>query len=519
MTIHAIFKDALRKLGFTDQQWPFNTAIKGYNALRQYCIDLMYEALDRWVGVRHGTEAQRRGRVGRGPIPFLPLLRFGGGMILDYLKIDCQTVFLFVNAYGDEIPLVLPRWHVGLMVEERSRLIVGVCIALETTPSGDNCLETVESALRPMVVEPGDPLLALVVDGKFLPNQLLSELAWQGFAWLKVDNGWANAATEVVNNIMDVTGCAVNFGPVRSWVRRWLIERINGEITRRGAQRLPSTYGTGPADTRRDKPAEQAVKLQIRMDEVVSIICAEIRRYNEFQTEGLQFSSPLSAMRNAIRNRGSGWLPQPLPRREQADLRLLYHVEVHRILGDITQHDRPYVNILNERYTCERLAADYSLVGKRLVCYVDRRDPSRVTATVQETGEDIGALRGSGRWRGFKICYRDRYYLMRGGRRQRFSQEGVDTVTRWTARKKEEISGRSKRKSTKYSISRDGHRVARVMQGSPTEPPAPPDAADLSDHDEHAEARVTPATPATPSDPFGMDQPINLTPHDREASA
>lgn len=37
--------------------------------------------------------------------------------------------------------------------------------------------------------------------------------------------------------MIDTVGCAVNFGPVRAWWRRSLIERIFGELTRKGLQR------------------------------------------------------------------------------------------------------------------------------------------------------------------------------------------------------------------------------------------------------------------------------------------
>lgn len=223
-TIHEEFKKALRQLGFTDQDWPFNTKNCGYQALCSYCKQLEEDRVGRSVLARSGLEATRRGAVGTGFRPLIPNLRAYSFMQLDFHKVDAASIIILKNDHGAELEVPISRWHIGFLVEEKYGAICGAYVALELTPSGDSTLEIIESSFRPTKFAPEDPRSEFTQDGKALVIQLVPELAYQCFSALKVDNGWANAAHEVVNNIMDTVGCTINFGPCFGWWRRQLIE-------------------------------------------------------------------------------------------------------------------------------------------------------------------------------------------------------------------------------------------------------------------------------------------------------
>ncbi|MFC0134388.1 hypothetical protein CR105_26335 [Massilia eurypsychrophila] len=157
--------------------------------------------------------------------PLLQSIRPYSAVQLDFHKVDSATVIVLKNDHGVEFEVPLSRWHFGLMVEEKFGAALGFCVALELTPSGDSTLEVVSNALSSQPHDLADVIAAS--PGNVLINQLMPELAYQGFSILKVDNGWSNAAHEVVNNIISTVGCAINFGPTRAWWRRNRFCRIS----------------------------------------------------------------------------------------------------------------------------------------------------------------------------------------------------------------------------------------------------------------------------------------------------
>ncbi|MGB9989866.1 hypothetical protein [Pseudoduganella rhizocola] len=426
-SIHDKFLTALRKLGLTDSDWPFNTADRGYKTIYLYLRDLETEQSQRAVSARHGLNAARRGKVGTGYERLFPALRPYGAVQLDYHKIDAASVLLVENDHGEQFEVPLSRWHFGLMVEEFSSGVIGYCVELELTPSSDGALEAVSSAIV------GIPAWQLAGAGEgqanqILIGQLLPELAGQCFSVLKVDNGWANAAHEVVNNIIGTVGSAVNFGPPYVWARRDLVERLIGEFTRRGLQRLPSTYGAGPQDTRVKEPAAQAAKFRIKLKSLIGIFERCISEHNQASSEGMQWSSPVRVLRGALDNSSSGLFSQPLPEAVKAYPALMMHVEEVVVKGSLEKNIRPYFNLDRHKHTNHDLSKAFWLIGKTLVVSVDRRLARLVYATVKETGQALGQMYPSGPWADSDCSWRDRKLLMRSGKAKRMASYGEDPL-------------------------------------------------------------------------------------------
>lgn len=461
--LHADFKIKLEELGLTENDWPLNTGGEGYQSLRRYCISLRQSNSNRGMASRSGEEAARRSAVGNGEKPLLPPLRGFGAVQLDFHLIDAASIILVENYLGVDIPVPVRRWHIGIMVEERWGLVIGAFIALESTPSGDSVLETVETALRPLVFDENDPRCAFVLDGKVLPNQLFPELAFQGFSVLKMDNAKSNAAAEVVSNIVDTVGCAVNFGPVKAWWRRDLIERVFGKLTRKGLQRLPSTLGSGPFDTRRTKsPNAEAVRFEIRLTELVAIIYGCIREHNEERNKRLHQASPIAALEAAMRHPASGFLSLPLPQAAQEDLKLMGHIEEVTVRGSIEKNVRPHINIGGWRYTSPVLAQRYDLIGQKLIAYSDRRASQIVSITVKETGEQLGLVDPPRQWADVPISFQDRALINRTGEALRHSENGRSTVRKWLDQKTDELAEKYQRKSKRPRSAKDALAVARI---------------------------------------------------------
>jgi hypothetical protein len=461
--LHTEFLRKLGELGLTRDDWPFNTENLGYKSLCIYCGRLINEDSYGGKKARFGPDAARRSTVGNGFRSLLPPLRPFGAAQLDFTRVDAASIISIENPYGVCIDVPLPRWHFGLIVEERFGLAIGVCIALELNPSSDSVLELIETAIRPIEAKEGDPKLAFVVDGKILPNQLFPELAYQGFNILKMDNAKSNAAAEVVANIIDTVGCAVNFGPIKAWWRRGLVERIFGALTRKGLQRLPSTYGSGPSDTRRsDSPNYEAVKFKIKLSELVAVIYGCIREYNEARGDTLMKASPIAALQASMHHPASGFMFLPLPRESQQDLRLMSHIEHVTIRGNIKKNIRPYVSIGRWRYTSTTLARLYSLIGEKAIAYCDRRQSDRVRLTVISTGEDLGWVYPPRRWADVAISFRDRALINSKGYAAQLSEKPLSPVRQWVNLKAEELSKKTPNKSKRPTSSKDALALAKI---------------------------------------------------------
>lgn len=461
--LHGEFLDQLRALDFTDKDWPFNTKNCGYKSLRAYCLGLLAESPMRWFGARAGEEAVRRHGVGSGHHSVFPQLRGYGACQLDFHKVDAASVLILETEDGARLPVPLARWHIGFLIEERWNLVLGAFVALEQNPSGDSVLEVIESALRPHDPEDEEARCRLTIDGKIFPLQIMPELAFQGFSVLKMDNAWSNAATEVVDNIIRTVGCSVNFGPVKAWWRRHPVERIFGKLSERGLKRLPSTLGSGPKDTRRSDPQEQAMRFEITVRDLKDVIHACIREHNEEGNEASSFASPLGALQNWLEKPDSGVFLQPLPRGTQENLKLLSHTAIVTVRGDMKKNVRPHVTLGRWKYTSPTLANAYDLIDRDLIVYCDRRDVQLVHATVVDTGEQIGALLAPASKRGQHISWRNRALMNEAGLSLRNHDRGTSVATRWTELKEDELRQRSEIARDRKRASKDALAVAKVQ--------------------------------------------------------
>jgi hypothetical protein len=459
--LHGEFLDALRELDFTERDWPFNTKDYGYGALRAYCIRLLTEEPIRWLGARSGEEAVRRHGVGSGFRSIFPKLRGYGACQLDFHKVDAASVIIIETDTGARLPVPVTRWHIGFLIEERYNLVLGAFAALEATPSGDSVLEVIDTALRPCEGE-GAVSCHLTVDGKVFPLQLIPEIAYQGFSVLKMDNAWSNAATGVVDNIINTVGCAINFGPVKAWWRRHPIERIFGELTKRGLQRLPSTFGSGPDDTKRSNPLEKAVKFEITIQDLLDVIHGCIREHNDDVNEGIDFASPMTALQHSLRTPDSGVFLQPLPRGAQEDFRLLSHVEVVTVRGSRDKNIRPYVTLGRWKYTNTALAASYELIDQQLLAYCDLRDVQVVHATVLATGEQLGALLAPVGRRDQHISWRTRALMNIAGLSLRKQGNQTSVASNWRETKEEALRQSKKLTRKRKHVSKEALEVAKL---------------------------------------------------------
>jgi len=500
--VHATFIRQLRKTGLTDDDWPLNTSDRGRRSLTEYCKNLSAAHLERWVSSRSGAEAARKRGLGRGFARLIEARRPFTFMQLDFHRVDGASIIVIVDEHGVEHDLVVARWYLGFLVEEFHGPVVGIHMALESTPSANSVLETVESALRPHELTAGDARLRYTPDGKVLINSFFPELAWHGFAALKVDNAWSNYATDVVNNLIEVIGCAINFGPVRAWWIRSLIEHIFGILTARGLKRLPSTYGAGPQDTTRTDPAGQALKFRILLSELFAIIFGCVRDYNIRCTERLMGGSPVQALEAALSHPEADYLPQPLPVDQRKHGHTFWHIEETTIRGNIKENVRPYVRTDRCRYHNDSLSEKYYLIGKKLLLYIDRRDVRNAFGTVVETGEMLGVMKPEARWKHRAYTLQERKLINRSALASGADVLDCEPIEMWRKEKGQELLAKRKTQRGRKRSSKLALAIAKRTWSSGTTPPPAVPAEDPA------------LTPTMKSDLFGLDNIPVMRPDD-----
>ncbi len=335
-------------------------------------------------------------------------------MELDYAMQDASGFVQFVDGYGKIHDVPLARWYLGVLADEFSGGICGCYLSYDTNPTADCALQTILSALEPEDYSEEPELLNIVSHKSILVPNLCPAYASQGYALLRVDNGLCNVANDFVNNIVSVIGCAIEFGAPRAWWIRPFIERINGKLAERGVHRLRITSGSGPGDPRRLEPKDQKREYKIADSELRLIIRTAIWEHNcVFTSERFFRSTPLELLERYAALPELNWLPQPLPTQTEKDRRLLMHTVTLTVRGNAQKGQNPYVQHYRERYTNERLARDFTLIGKEVLFQVDRMDPRLAWGVVVETGEDLGKLNGEARWRDWKISLFARKLLNR----------------------------------------------------------------------------------------------------------
>ncbi|MYM96199.1 helix-turn-helix domain-containing protein [Duganella vulcania] len=438
--LHNKFIRWLEEHGLQPNEWPLSTKTEGLEALRAYCNSLSSPYPEQWVRARAGEQAAARLTVGRGIEPIVPTMRPFNAVQLDFHKVDSASMISITSPFGVEIKVPLPRWYVGAIVEERYDLIIGAVLALEINPSADSVLETIESAIIPLVAGSKSCALAIGLGNKVFPNQMFEQLAGQGFSILRMDNGWSNVAFDVIDNVVDTIGCAVHLGPVKAWWGRDTIERVFGQTTRSGLQRSPCTYGSGPLDSRKNNPEQNAVAFELKLSDITSALEHQILLQNCSPTGALMMGSPMDALAAAIDNYGSTFIPSPLPATTQELPLLMYHTDIVTVRGNRKKGERPYVKVGPWRYTNEIISSDFALIGQHLKIYSSLRDARIAYAVCVETGEVLGKLLPPNRWQEVEISWSVRSILNREGtnhrrkvRREMHSDDWAGTLATATA--------------------------------------------------------------------------------------
>lgn len=384
----------LRRAGLTNQDYPLGCARQGEKALRHHIRQLEQRDMERSIRIRHGmTAAQRWRMIKSATHRLIAPCRVGSFAILDYYLVDALSIFTMSNEQGESFEFSASRWYIGVIVDELLGAILGACATLETNPSSDSALETLDCVINPERYINADLHGIRLADNRVFIQQMVPEHANTSFAVLRLDNAWANVANDVIRNAVYCFGCAVNFGPSYCWVTRAIGERVIKEIASRGPQRLPSTTGKNVTSGLHKDAAKQAIRYRIGMGDLMKCILDVCRDHNASRTERLDYSSPAMALHNAYSTTDGPLVSAPIPGATRIDSRLLDLVVIRTVRGNPRAGVRPYIQFNGRRFSNDVLESRVDLIGQDLLCRVKRFDGDIMFATTVHDHIAIGRLK------------------------------------------------------------------------------------------------------------------------------
>jgi hypothetical protein len=403
--LHREFIDFIKTEGVGPLDWPLSTAGCGYKSLRKYCEALINDDPERWLRVRMGKKVAWKAKIGRGISSLFDFHEPFLAVQLDYLMCDSAGVIHLKDGNGLDHAIVVKRWYLGLLADTRTTAVFGCYMSFEINPSTDCALATVSSVFE-IESHSGNKLSAkLMPDGKSLMVSLVPNLRFLVWAVLQVDNGWCNTADDFVNNVIDATGSTVMFSTKRAWFQHAVVERLNGDITRLGMQRLLATYGARPDDPRRKKPGKAAIEFDIEVEELHALAYANIRDHNlNLASESNFGKSRVEVFEHLLT---TDYLPQMLPaaKKDAENLKLLWHCEDRPIKVSRERGERPKVNVDYCKYTCPKISSDFTLDGQRMRVWINRRDFRNAYGVLLDDKRSIGPLLVEKRWSHYALPY------------------------------------------------------------------------------------------------------------------
>lgn len=448
----------LKSKGLGDQ-YPCNTRDKGYSSLAKLGRSILFKRPVEFIRSRMGKDAGRLARQGKG-IP--SLIQATGPMQiveLDFHKHDSAAIVEVETPMGSLIPALVPRWWIGALIDTYDSGILGSTDSIEDQTTQECVMDLVDSAICPPA-QVGALAALGVRDGCWLPNQIFPEFAFGGWDILRLDRAWAHKSTTFVASTIATTGCAVCFSAPRTWWARAIVERTFRELTARGAQRLLTTYGSGPADARRSQPEKQAISQRFRQDEMCDLAKAIIRNINEDRRSGAFYDSVMALCRRV--ETISTYFPRPLPLPRQTDRPTQWVTKEVKIEANAEKGEAPFVRVKHTRFKGPELADQWGLVGQSVFLQVHRLD-IRIARVCKAypSYETIGYVLPPSKWLGSAVSWRLFDLIETHGPLAENEDERLDPVTAFTRVKAVEVSNSKKAARDRKRAARDYGKAER----------------------------------------------------------
>jgi len=391
--LHKHFIEECKKIRISTSEYPRNTDDQGRRSLERYVKKLK----ERHFGKEHiyGEVAAMMARtVGKGEKNYIINFRPFSRVMFDAHKIDLIVTIRYTDPNGNLVKKTLKRIWLLVILEIPTNAVLGHLLCVKPEYSQMDVLQCIQNAIHPHSPKTFTIKgLHYPEEGSF-PSISIHETEWAVWREFWMDNAKANLAKNVKDKLTKTIGCFINAGPVKSPLRRSVIERFFRILEVNGYHLLPSTTGSNPSDPKRKNAEDKALASEINIEHLEELTEAMLAQYNVEPHSGNSGLSPLKAMRDKIQR---GYLPRVLPEHRRKELGLLVISKIVTVQGNLKKGKRPYINFEGAQYRNEVLSQHASLIENKLSIYINIMDVRSVRAFL-ENGTELGPLRVSGKW-------------------------------------------------------------------------------------------------------------------------
>lgn len=445
------FHRFLRKNGVSDNEYPFNTVDKGYGAISDLANSLLYCRPNQFINARSGIEAGRCLQIGNGASSLIRANAPFQIIEADFHKHDSASTVKILTPTHGEIFAPVPRFWVGCMVDTFNKAIIGASDSFEKQTTISCVLDLIDSAIAPPDPDKNIMYARVTSDGKWLANQIIPEFAYHGWDILKLDRAWAHYSYDVISGVVSTIGCAICFSKPRAWWSRSIIERSFLDLTKKGAQCLPTTTGSNPMDTKKKHPDETAIKLEFTRDNLCRISRTVIREINESGKQGAFWEAPIVSLRRSCELHNYFPRPVPLPRRE--DRPTLWVMIRAKVESNFNHGIRPSIRTHNCRFKGAVLSDCWDLSDQEVWLAISRRDINKAKVIDPFNGRLIDYVLPDKQWRGYKISWQNFCMIQKYGRRQSNDRRPPSSINDFKRLAQENIDDSEPNKICKESAS------------------------------------------------------------------
>lgn len=369
------------------------------------------------------------------------------------------TTFMVVNDLGSkEIPM--NRTYFCPIVDFDSSAILGFSLSIGRGFNASDILTAFEFFISPTEDEFSslfrdlDPL-----PDEGFPTKVFPFAKGRRIFNLCLDNHLSHLAHSVVFDLRHRTGISVTFGPIRSWINRYVVESLFSELQEK-LKTLPSSTGSRPSDALVVNPTGMAIKYQVHIDDICALITKLCRRHNAQRRRSLMSLTPNEKI-SIDWNESSRFciLPKYSPEFMNSPEVAVERVWV-TVRGSQSKGRVPYVQIDEVQYTNDILRQNWSLVGKKLRIHIAR--DYRTVKAFKEDGVYFGVLSVSGVWSLTPHTRATRKEINRLYREGIFHDRTSDPVLHYQKYLAEKITGKLTKKGVP-KISSDANKLIRTM--------------------------------------------------------
>jgi putative transposase len=465
--LHKVFLQLCESAGRTStNEWPLNTRTKGRTSLSNFFRRLATKHPSEYIRARFGKDSATRIAVGTGHdrilLPQVPYDVIG----LDEFTFDAITTITLSVPGGGEQDIAIERINIVLVIERVSGAICSWYAFFRASAAASDIRQAMQKAITPW--EPTEfsiPGLRYGSPDAGMPSGLITGLQYHPWTILVVDNALAHQDLGLLADLGSIPGCIVNLGPVGAWYRRADVERTIGDVLIQSAQRLPSTTGNNPLDSRKNDPVDTAVKLKIRWADVRQVLEVVIAQQNAMPSEGIGWLSPIELLRQHVAESSQTFLRRPLPLALHSPICLSTVTQEVPVRGSQKDGRRPFVRVDRANYTNSILAKSWGLIGKKLRLAINEDAMREIGASVMGSGVDLGMLVVQGAWSRTPHTRAMRKAINQlRDRRILAIPPGADPVANYLKYLAESAHAEARKKSGKRRISRSGSRLAEIEQ-------------------------------------------------------